>query len=170
MIFPTERAATRCRDTLQDSSKPVDIVRFFLPTEIAESSNGQWIGFNAMLYPAELFEGAMAYWRNSGDGISSRQAEICLECFDYLRSSSANVLCQTPAQKCPDRKEEWMLSGEPEKQAIKKLIAKLAAGEDNQSQVTSENVFLFPNGMNAIYTVSRALVSRGSQNEVVGFG
>ncbi|KAB8237907.1 uncharacterized protein BDW43DRAFT_306607 [Aspergillus alliaceus] len=54
-----------------------------------------------------------------------------------------------------------MSSGDLEKYAIKKLIAKLAAGEDGQNQAAVEDVYLFLDEMNVIYTVSRALRADG---------
>ncbi|KAE8390328.1 hypothetical protein BDV23DRAFT_183619 [Aspergillus alliaceus] len=63
-----------------------------------------------------------------------------------------------------------MSSGDLEKYAIKKLIAKLAAGEDGQNQAAVEDVYLFLDEMNVIYTVSRALRAGRGQDEVAGFG
>ncbi|KAF5857524.1 hypothetical protein ETB97_005663 [Aspergillus alliaceus] len=63
-----------------------------------------------------------------------------------------------------------MSSGDLEKYAIKKLIAKLAAGEDSQNQAAVEDVYLFLDEMNVIYTVSRALRAGRGQDEVADFG
>ncbi|KAE8149210.1 pyridoxal phosphate-dependent transferase [Aspergillus avenaceus] len=170
MVFPTESAAMRFKARVQKAPERVDIVHFALPTESVKFPEDRWIHFYPTIFPIELNDGAMAHWTETGDGVSSRQADICLKYFNYLQSISAIGSYLTPAQRYRIQDEEWMPSGEQDKDAVKELIANLTTSEDGRNQVGVENVLLSPSGMNAICTVSRALSIGGNQDEVVGFG
>lgn len=136
----------------------------------------------ALLFPVTCFDKVMGYWRDTGSGISSRHAEYLLKLFDKLESKSANSDYFTSSREEPGTEIEhpkWihkLPSGQAEKQAVKELIAHLSTSESNNDDGSAAvsprpaDVFLFPNGMSAIYTLSRALASCPGSHEVVGYG
>ena len=179
LIFVSAASAARYVTSLRSKNpgaSPIEAVRLFLPKESKTPSlDARWAAFSVVLYPSDLLKEAMSYWRDTGDGISTRQAEFCLSRLDYLQSDSATSSFCTPPPKSNinDNKQLPRLetSGDSEKQALKELIAKLTASEEAaQKPVTSENVFLYPRGMSAINAASRALVPSKNPSEVVAYG
>lgn len=51
----------------------------------------EWSTFYALLFPVAYLIDVMGHWRDTGSGMSSRQAEYCSEVFDDLKSDSANT-------------------------------------------------------------------------------
>ncbi|KAK4150343.1 pyridoxal phosphate-dependent transferase [Chaetomidium leptoderma] len=151
-----------------------EIVRFSPPTPDAGDETDHWTTFYTLLFPGTCLDHVLWYWRDAGCGMSSRQAEYCLEVFDNLKSESANNgYCTRGRENSPS--VVGLPSGQAEKQALKGLIAHLATSENNNDGSSPVSpglgdVFLFPTGMNAIHTVSRALVSLPGQHEVIGYG
>lgn len=179
LIFVSAASATRYVASLSSRNPgagPVEAVRFFLPEESKSPTlEAYWATFTVVLYPTDLLKEGMSYWRDTGDGISTRHAEYCLGCLDYLQSDCANPSFCTPPLKSNINGNKQLpkleTSGDSERQALKEFIAKLATSEQpTQKQVTSENVFLYPRGMSAINAVSRALVPSEATSEVVAYG
>lgn len=81
---------------------------------------------------------AKSYWQHTGEGVSSRQAEACLN--------------DTPAVDAVECK-----------QVLRERVARL-------SGVAAEDVFLYPNGMNAIYAMHRVVRSLSPELKSVQFG
>jgi cystathionine gamma-synthase len=145
-----------------------------MPNPLPEGLSPQeakWAHFDIVIYPSDMQSEAMAFWRQSGDGISSRHAEYALSMINQLRPADDNcrTLClDTVCQPC---KAPRLQSGEKEKGFIRSLIAQLASSEKGGS-LTAHDVFLFPKGLSAIYAVSRALraMSLCGQDSIVVYG
>jgi cystathionine gamma-synthase len=171
LSFPTAKSAERCFQYLQREwpSEHLRIVSFALAGKSLFNGwslqDRKWAHFYAVVYPQQLSDGALAFWRQSGDGISSRQAELCLQTIDFSKSESFSPLKSIPQMPglCPlpgsDAKEQM---------EIRSFIAKIAA-PDGSPPILVEDVFLFPKGLAAIYAVSRALkaTNLGSEPETV---
>ncbi|KAH8820209.1 cystathionine beta-lyase [Xylogone sp. PMI_703] len=146
MIFVSPESAARCVESLSSKATngpDIEVVRFFLPNNSEISlKDAFWASFSIVLYPAALSKEANAYWRDTGDGISTRHAEFCLEVLDYLQSE---IIQSLP-------------SGVAERHALQESIACLVTSEQpGQKKVNPEDVFIYPRGMSAIYATARAL-------------
>ncbi len=126
-LYPSPRAAARCAHFIATWSGH--------PARVAE-----WPGhaLHAVLFPEAAAEAARKYWRHTGDGLSSRQAQALLDGTHAPDARSARI-------------------------AITERIAS-AAG------VSPNDVFLFPSGMAAIYTLHRAFARRAPGQTMVQFG
>ncbi|KAB8227113.1 cystathionine beta-lyase [Aspergillus alliaceus] len=178
MIFPSVASAGRCAGFLDQKTSPSNLrtVSFHAPELRPDGlsvEQAKWAHFEAVIYPSDLQPEAMAFWRQSGDGISSRHAEYALSLIDYLEvmenGTPNHDLCLiSDSQACaaPELK-----SGAEEKRSIRSFIAELATSDEG-GQLTAHDVFLFPKGLSAIYAVSRALrfLSLGGQDSIVVYG
>lgn len=95
-------------------------------------------GAVAVCFPSSASEAAKSFWQHTGEGISSRHAEACLEDQPVIDASAAE-------------------------QAIRERVA-------NGYGVPAEDVFLFPNGMNAIFHLHRAVRAIYPDRKSVQFG
>nr|OQO25240.1 hypothetical protein B0A51_09364 [Rachicladosporium sp. CCFEE 5018] len=84
MLFPTHKAAVRCVDFIVDKNQTADqsLIRIIDFGPIAalpsvESTGKVLPRISAVIYPNEFWPSAKVYWQHSGDGISSRRAEVC---------------------------------------------------------------------------------------------
>ncbi|PIG80112.1 hypothetical protein AARAC_011650 [Aspergillus arachidicola] len=104
MVFSSGAAGHQCATVLKTlpSENPftIEVVRFVMPLEsnLGDTSS-HWANFTAVLYPSDLLKAAMAFWRDTGSGLSTRHAEFCLEEFDYLDSDSSTPAYRTPASR-----------------------------------------------------------------------
>ncbi|KAJ5642244.1 pyridoxal phosphate-dependent transferase [Penicillium lividum] len=175
LMFPSDAGARRCAAGLKemDHDAQVEIAQFSLPQEEQGLEDMPWLGFHAVIFPKSLDGEALVQWRDAGTGVCSRHAEYCIQNFDYLRSESINPAWYTKAENSfgSQQPRPVITSGEEEKMAVRQLISKLAASDlPGQKALSHKDVYLFPNGMNAIGTASRALASLEPDQEVVGYG
>ncbi|RFU29334.1 hypothetical protein B7463_g7019, partial [Scytalidium lignicola] len=178
MVFVSEASAVRFVETLsmQNTDDPhVELIKFFLPKKSGlPLADAYWAAFNVVLYPTGLAKEAAAYWRDTGDGISTRHAEFCLDRLDYLQSESTNPTFCTPPIRftiAETRLATPCSSGVAERRVLQEFIADLTSSEQpGQRKVNPESVFLYPRGMSAIYSVMRALASIGRPSRVVAYG
>lgn len=180
MVFPSMRVADRCAAELKQSgpegSSFVQTVRFFLPLEsIFVSGEEKWANFSLVVFPTEQWKQAMSVWRDTGAGISTRHADLCMENLNYLDSDSSWTSFQTPAPLKRDRRDsthvEWLAPAQENFHQVQARVAELVTSENtNLKPVTAEDVFLFPTGMNAIFAASEALASLAPHSDVVAYG
>lgn len=179
MVFSSGAAGHQCATILKTlpSENPftTEIVRFVMPLESnLGDTSAHWANFTAVLYPSDLLKAAMAFWRDTGSGLSTRHAEFCLEEFDYLDSDSATPAYRTPALRKRCRSETpasltWMRAAAGNSHEVKSFLASIATSEQpGQPTVSPGDVFLYPTGMNAIYTLLDALAS--PEYKVVMYG
>ena len=108
---------------------------------------------------------AMTFWRDTGTGMSTRNAPFCLEELDYLESKSPNPAFQTPAsrERSSGQVSQCLASVRSVAASIpvvKSFIAQMVTSEQQgQPAVNPGEVFLYPNGTNAIYSLSQTLAS-----------
>jgi cystathionine gamma-synthase len=180
MLFSSAVAARKCLAALEKSAEKgssLAVVRFFLPPESAQGMTSfHWANFSAVLYPPDLLKIAMAFWRDTGSGLSTRHAEFCIGEFEYLDCDSKNPDFQSPA---PSKRGHH---GIPQTLAcvqnaansmpgLKSVIAKQAnSDQPGEAAVSPEDVFLYPTGMNAIFSLSESLSSMKPDSNVAAFG
>ncbi|PYH87200.1 PLP-dependent transferase [Aspergillus uvarum CBS 121591] len=120
MLFPSRKAAERCRDSIVNTTKTepakVGLAANFKIIDLCldnKSSATHLIAIakkaspsvSAVIFHEDLFPIAKQYWQHSGDGISSRQAEFCHALFEegMLGTDSATTApaSQTQQQSQP---------------------------------------------------------------------
>ncbi|KAL8784910.1 MAG: hypothetical protein Q9195_008847 [Heterodermia aff. obscurata] len=180
VVFPSASAAERCVKVL-GIKKPLvtlSVAKFTFPKPLPSGWNeadAQLIEFHVVLYPHDTSSDILAFWRQTGDGISSRHAQYCLRFLAYLETIS-----DTPQRWTAPRNKYSGVpkliksdSAELEKHAVKSFIAELATSPRVQQKVSTDDVFLYAKGLSAIYAVSRALIAysgKAEQSVVVIYG
>lgn len=115
----------------------------------------------AVVYPTQLSGLAMLFWRLTGTGVSSRQAERCLQALDRMRQVDGSSQHPRP-------------TSHPVYETICNRIARLmeraAVGPSRPFDVSANDVYLYPSGMSAIYHTHHLLLNwRGTESVVLGF-
>ncbi|KAE8382715.1 cystathionine beta-lyase [Aspergillus bertholletiae] len=178
MIFPSVASASRCKQFLDEKASPACIrtVSFRMASSSPEGKlqeETRWASFEVVAFPSDLQPDAMAFWRQSGDGISSRHAEYALSQLGRLEAIEDGTRCHPPPPNSAARPctAVGLKSSEAEKMFIQSFIAELATS-DKREKLTAHDVFLFPKGLSAIYAVSRALRSMDlcGQDSIVVYG
>jgi cystathionine gamma-synthase len=183
LAFNTVKASRKCATVLQKEATEkqlrLEVVRFFMPAEsnFTKLSGVHWANFSAVLFHNDLRKEAMGYWRDTGAGLSTRHASFCLEELDYLDSDSVNPKLRTPAlQKRTHCRQlpayaAWIQTAPASQHELQSFIARLASSEQpGQPAVAPGDVFLYPTGMNAIYSLSETLASLKSDSQVAAYG
>ncbi|RDW78706.1 Cys metabolizm PLP-dependent enzyme [Aspergillus mulundensis] len=185
MVFASVAAASECLEALRRSDEQksfTETVRFFMPAE--SNSNGiagpHWANFSAVLLAPDLWDEAMAYWRDSGNGLSTRHAEYILTELDYLDSDCAGMLeLRTPALRkrgggiCREIPASYqkIQAAESSFSELRDALARLASSNrPGEPPVQPDDVFLFPTGINAVYSLSECLAGSDKTATVAAFG
>ncbi|KAI1012077.1 hypothetical protein LB503_004426, partial [Fusarium chuoi] len=179
-IFPSSDDVDDYVAQLRHKNMAAEHVRFRSPApapepEPANSENTtMYLAFSALLVDRNSRAHVMDIWVNEGTGITTRHAEYCLNHFDELVSTSPLPQFNTPAARVPTHdpySAEWIYRGASDLAGLQHYIARLATSEDPvEKPVMPEDVFIFPNGMNAIYNASEALAINNPNTCVVSFG
>lgn len=85
MMFPSSEVAARCMLFMQQRSETtptpdIRIMEFICQSQREKSS--VWAALSAVFFPAKEFSVAKQFWQHTGDGISSRRAEFCLNAYE----------------------------------------------------------------------------------------
>jgi cystathionine gamma-synthase len=173
-IFPSPDDANDYAVMLREKSAEVHHVRFSSPGPVSSENGDDQLSFSALLLPSNLKEHAMSFWVNFGTGITTRHAEYCLKHFDELISKSPVDEFKTVATAIPSRdpsSEAWIQRGPRDLEDLKAHIAHLATSERSGLKcVEAGDVFVFPNGMNAIYNAAEAIAVSNPKSGVVAYG
>lgn len=139
----------------------LETVRFYMPPEsVREEGEIRWTNFSAVLFPENLWKSAMGVWRDFGTGVSTRHAEFCLDNLRYLDadSSNANLRSPAPCKRALNEPGFDFRQAATDMAEVKSLIGRLVTSEQpGQITVRPDDVFVYPNGMNAIYAATEAL-------------
>ncbi|KAF5690852.1 cystathionine gamma-synthase [Fusarium circinatum] len=130
--------------------------------------------FSALLVPPGHKACLMNIWAELGTSITTRHAQYCLDHFDELMSTSSLPEYNTQADREPSHdpdSAEWIRRGASDLAALKDFIAGLATSDEQDlTDVEAHDVFIYPNGMNAIYNASEAIAVNNLGTSVVTFG
>ncbi|KAF5859909.1 hypothetical protein ETB97_002223 [Aspergillus alliaceus] len=181
MVFPSSRAARDCAAVLteatMDGNDFIECAHFFASPRLNLGSEyAYWARFSAVVYPSDLSNIAMGFWRDFGDGISPRHAAFCLELFDYLDSDSTHPILRTPAPRKHDQPElqreaNCFESALSNMFHVKSSIAHHVRPHQLQAApLTTDDIFIYPTGMAAISAANRALLSLKPKSDVVLYG
>ena len=181
LLFPTLTVAQRFVADLQNrlpegpsgaSANPDDIVIITFSTDTDPGNAAlSWATFHAVIFPQELLDHATAFWRDTGDGMSTRHALYCMDLLPCLTSrSSCPGYCTPGAKETPfpllSRK-----SLDESSLLVRARLANMAASDQpSQPPVASSDVFLFPTGMSAIYCLAETLATISKQGTVAAYG
>ncbi|KPM41498.1 hypothetical protein AK830_g5104 [Neonectria ditissima] len=179
LVFPSARMGDYCVAALESQSSDVvpelSTVRFFLPDQSGSESvlgESHYLAFSLVLFPTTLKKQAMSVWMDTGAGMSTRHAEFCCDHFDFLASVSSIPSFRTSASATGLdllTKERSQL-GSKDLQDLQTRIAQLTASERKDLKPLTEDVLVFPTGMNAIFTASEALAALCPRSSVVAYG
>ena len=112
-------------------------------------------------FPSEHLKTAMAFWRLSGLGISSRLAQKALDCLPTHHAGKG-------AKDSLD--EIWTDAHQKICERIGSLLRRASIDPARAQLWTCSDVYLYPSGMSAIYHTHHNLLKwRGSQSIVFGF-
>lgn len=129
------------------------------------TEHDRWAKFYAVVYDISLVPEAMNFWRETGDGISSRHAAFVLELFPILLSESQDPTLRTVAERAAAKVDVSIFQALPthstttaEIGILKTLLAQSAAStKPQQRPVQANDIFLYPKGLSGIFAVARAL-------------
>ncbi|KAI6124400.1 pyridoxal phosphate-dependent transferase [Pisolithus croceorrhizus] len=165
--------------TLQETSS-LPIVSQSIPPQSAEVF--------ALFFHADTYKVARQFWQNCGLGISSRYAEHCLSVLgiaafpmvqisEFLRAcgKSASRTFETDLiPKSLDTSELLLATGADAKAALRQRIASCLVRDESpagaQTNVSEDDVFLFPCGMSALWNAHQLLLASRPPEESVVFG
>ncbi|KAA8915410.1 hypothetical protein TRICI_002443 [Trichomonascus ciferrii] len=179
-LFPSYEAAKRCRDFLrryssQGKNVPARIVQLTTPVDETDITNANVQAHIAIVFfPAEEAGVCKSYWQHSGEGISSRLAEFCLDrwCRDKCSTEESRFL-----EERYGRNLDLSFADEAKKALRRRIAGKLiesGQSNDGRAEVTdlSENdVYLYPCGMASIFHAHRATMAiRGADVKAVLYG
>ncbi|KAH8594745.1 pyridoxal phosphate-dependent transferase [Bisporella sp. PMI_857] len=105
----------------------------------------------AVFFPAQKFPEVFGYYSNAGFAISSRLGEDCLKHIDSLREVTDN---SPPPHIVPSPAHAVL------KKRIAGLLERAPAGPPRTKKVSPDDVYFFPTGMAAIYSVHQMLQAR----------
>ncbi|RDL30793.1 uncharacterized protein BP5553_10138 [Venustampulla echinocandica] len=178
MLFPTSDVAERCAAYISKYHQDPQLQTMHVVPKWESTLTGKWTSIHAVLFSPENFPYAKKFWQHTGEGISSRRAELCLSLITaggmervdggtHQPSDNADKVRKdleavngngnlgtgekTTSTSLDHGKEAWK-----EKATICQRVAHLASNES--VIVSSSDVFLYPAGMKAIFDIYRALL------------
>lgn len=100
MLFPTPTIAGRCKQFVQlkSSATPPPAVRIVNLVPRVGQDACISSGISAVIFPAGEFKLAKQFWQHSGEGISSRRAEFCLQELEDGALVEPSELADRPAK------------------------------------------------------------------------
>lgn len=185
LVFPALDHALACRATIVNSTPEVaDYVRIkaadflldessatettTMTSETLQSSRQIPRRFFLVFFPVQINATAMAFWRLTGTGISSRLAQSMHEHLDSIAPAPADELCGSNPElfrELADTHADNMV-----RTRILKLLQRGSVDPVRSALFASTDIFLYPTGMAAIYDTNKLLQSwRPAQTIVFGF-
>ncbi|KAH9206090.1 cystathionine beta-lyase, partial [Leptodontidium sp. 2 PMI_412] len=180
MLFPSIPASQRLIVSLT-TKNPSHFCDEEVKMEEENEDHSRWATFYAVLYHTELAPEAMGFWRETGDGLSSRHAEFALARFQFLESQCVDgSFCTKPNLNKHQAYRGDLPSLQPatttaaEVATIKALLAKTASSDvPGQGPVRPQDILLYQKGLCSIFAVARSLVPEGpstKKSQVVIYG
>lgn len=149
LVFPTEKVAFRCRSfLLKNCLSAVHVVPLGVDACAALITGEENMGICKL------------YWQHTGELLSSRYASYIIKALEARAQSAGKYFPQSASLSLPT-------PAAPRTTEVGKRLRERIGSLYNQS---SENVFLFPTGMSAIYTAYRLLTNIYPYRKAVIFG
>lgn len=156
ILLPSQRAALRCcsfisAHTMHGDAAQVGKYSLCLDNISDPGPFARWTCIHVVWYDRELSSHAKAFWRHTGEGVSSRQADYCRRFINIFKVLTEEC-CFPLVGKLPVSSNSL-----DDKSFIRDRIAVCA---DPSGEVDPDrDVFLYPAGMKAIFDVTRAILS-----------
>jgi len=175
LVFPTHNIAERCQAYLHDHAGDSSVRIVCVSAKLTDGDNEPhtipWTNLHAVSFHPDNVKVARQFWQHTGEGVSSRQAEYCLQFADSFVQDCASHVCTVSSSNVPLSTIAPVSSdATAEKENIRKRIAGLISAEENP--ITMQDVFLYCSGMMAISDLYRALIHSGpySKGKFVAYG
>ncbi|KAK7207463.1 cystathionine gamma-synthase-like protein [Myxozyma melibiosi] len=97
LIFPSYTVACKCRNFIRQYTPLKDASIHVVEVTVPPPSKGVFANISCVIFPADDAKLAKAFWQHSGDGISSRLAEYCLDSLKHLEAQSKADASSTAA-------------------------------------------------------------------------
>ncbi|TAQ87648.1 hypothetical protein B7494_g4010 [Chlorociboria aeruginascens] len=183
ILFPTRNIAEECWKYLvrkagkNDGSLNVEVLSFMMDRECLRHEKTVDLNcaeLHMVIYGADLFSLAKAFWQHTGDGISSRYSFFCTDHFEDLQlvdekqvegGKLGNGFENKVTKK--DAAESGIGVGYGDKEGTKTTIRERIAGmiSTNENPVVEKDVYLYPSGMSAMANIGKCIqaVTGGSR-------
>ncbi|KAF9492719.1 PLP-dependent transferase [Pleurotus eryngii] len=179
LLFPTQRIADDCQEFIERHSS---LAR---PPHTFGWHISRALDLHVVIFPLETFPLAKQFWQHTGLGITTRYSNLCLQ---MLASETATY--ETPISATKTRGDVSFLeanchydleldSDVEAKRALRLVIAgdfntpdSVTARDPGGSRpsVSSEDVFLFPTGMAAIWNAHQLALNSYSHSKTICYG
>jgi cystathionine gamma-synthase len=154
-IFPSAKAAADLRAYALSPLRKEDVLKEEdLSIRVFETSIRVYVVF----YPAPKTPILAMYWANAGVGLCSRLAEDALKDIDLLREVTDDSL----PPRTPDSPAYGVI-----KERIADLLERSPVGPPRKAKVSPNDVFLFPTGMAAIYSLHQYLLGHFNSTSIL---
>ncbi|EJD47016.1 PLP-dependent transferase [Auricularia subglabra TFB-10046 SS5] len=156
--FPSRKVASAFKAFCGDATR-------ILALDIGDAPSGTDINLHVVLFPEDVLPRAKAFWQHTGWGISSRLADFCRA---RLRSPNAQAVDASTLAVCPN--------AQGAKRVLRERIAGAVKREHPGSalrghvDVSSDDVFLYPSGMSAIWAAHQLVLAVRPAAKSVCFG
>lgn len=174
MLFNSGTAASDCRDYILTVGRdikchiiPSSVSLFAIetlscPTHKCCDEHNQVV--YVVSFPQEACTSAAAFWRLSGTGISSRQADTCLQ--SKLRLNPIPIEEYTIRSQTGDPHPAY----EVLRLRIAALIERTLPVSPRAKKASSADIFLYQSGMSSVYYIHQLLLKwRGGETVILGF-
>ncbi|KAI6040875.1 pyridoxal phosphate-dependent transferase [Pisolithus marmoratus] len=193
LLCPTQRTADYGKEFIHNQAllagKPSDVrIVHYAIHPMADSAPPHSAEVFALFFHADTYKIAREFWQNCGLGVSSRYAEHCLSVLgipgfprvqisEFLRAcgKSASRTFETDLIPKPlDASELLLTTGADAKAALRQRIASFFVHDESpasaRTNVSEDDVFLFPCGMSALWNAHQLLLASRPPGKSVVFG
>ncbi|KAF7439898.1 hypothetical protein PC9H_000235 [Pleurotus ostreatus] len=188
LLFPTQQIADDCREFIERRSSLAGptIYAQLAHLRLISTENKRALDLHIVIFPLETFPLAKQFWQHAGLGITTRYSNLCLQ-----MSETATYEIPSPISTTKKTRDDVSfleanchydleLDSDVEvKDALRLRIAGFFNTPDSVSaqdsggsprSVSSEDVFLFPTGMAAIWNAHQLALSSRSNSKTICYG
>lgn len=173
LVYASAVSASACRSALEkngDKTAASQIVIRVIEANIDSVERtdpaSSLVYLHAVFFPKILLPEALAFWRLTGLGISSRLAEACLKYLGSVRE--AWMPGTTTVQLAPTR--SGTVARNRVCTRVLDLLRRASPNPQAVEDLSKDDVYLYQTGMAAIYHVHQLLLAwRGTESVVFGF-
>lgn len=157
LLFASREIAEECKKFAMDPRRP----QFALTEDqISIRVFDVHRRFSVVIVPADKIPAVYTFWAHPGMGISSRRAEEALQHIDLLKEVTDEEATLAP-------KAEESAAQNIIRERVAELLERAPVGPPREKKVASEDVYLFPTGMGAIYGLHRYLLRKENKQSLL---
>jgi cystathionine gamma-synthase len=157
LLFTNRESAEQCKEfALAEHRGGAKL----MPEEVQIRTFKSCVFLYAVLFPASKRSSIQPFWTHTGTGISSRLAEACLEYTFPIREVQGQIYSVIEECEAHDLVRE----------RIAALLNRSPAPNTCAIKISADDVYLFPTGMTAIYTLHTCILGKhNAQTVLFGF-